>query len=283
MAAPYEAVILAAGRGDRLSVETDRRPKSILPIGPRSLADATETSFLERQVRLLREAGVERVVVVVGYLREVMEPLIRSWDLGVTLVVNPTPEIKTSGSLHSFQFAIREGGVLKGTHQTLLLDADIVYHRAVLKGFLKAPEASSLLVCDRYETSQEEVLVYGSLPAPTFLAKGLDTELTGGARCLGEATGIVKFAPADHGVVRKATNWLLGDPDAPEGTLAHRGFGPARRATEHEELTQHMMRIARMRGVAFSGDELPFMEVDNPDEYKRLREELYPALLEMEA
>ncbi|MCA9603883.1 MAG: NTP transferase domain-containing protein, partial [Myxococcales bacterium] len=70
MAAPYQAVILAAGRGDRLSEKTDLTPKSILPIGPRSLADRTETSFLERQVRLLKAAGVDHVVVVIGYLRE---------------------------------------------------------------------------------------------------------------------------------------------------------------------------------------------------------------------
>ena len=36
MSAPYQAVILAAGRGSRLSQETDARPKALLPIGPRA-------------------------------------------------------------------------------------------------------------------------------------------------------------------------------------------------------------------------------------------------------
>ena len=49
MSAPYEAIILAAGRGSRLGGRTGAWPKALLPIGPRSKADDTETSFLRRQ------------------------------------------------------------------------------------------------------------------------------------------------------------------------------------------------------------------------------------------
>ena len=104
-----------------------------------------------------------------------------------------------------------------------------------------------------------------------------------GASCLGEFTGIVKFAPSDHAFSRQILDWLLGNPDAPEDSLEYRGFGPARRATEHEELSGRLMRSDRMRVLTFSGEELPFVEVDTPEEYSRLRTELYPRLLAMEA
>ena len=107
MNAPYEAVILAAGRGSRLGDDTEARPNALLPLGPRAPDDPTETSFLRRQVELLRSFGVERVVVVVGYLRESIAAAIKSWALAVSLVVNPTPDIGISGSLHSFQLAVR--------------------------------------------------------------------------------------------------------------------------------------------------------------------------------
>lgn len=284
MSAPFQAVILAAGRGSRLTQETDARPKALLPIGPRAEDDPAETSFLQRQVELLQLLGVEQVVVVIGYLRKLMEAEIRRWAPSVQLVVNPTAQIETSGSLHSFQFAARSPyGVLDGRHQTLLMDADIVYHRDVLRRILQAPEVSTVLVCDRHQASNEEVLVYGTAERPLFIGKGLTSELVAGAPCLGEATGIVKLAPQDHALARRTMDWLLGDPDAPAGSLEHKGFGPARRATEHEELAERLMRCGRICALCFAAEELPFLEVDTADEYRALRTELYPRLLAMEA
>jgi len=172
--------------------------------------------------------------------------------------------------------------VLDGAHETLLVDADIVYHRDVLHRLLEAPERSALLVCNRTCSDNEEVLVYGTPERPRFLGKGLTPALVQGAACLGEAVGIVKFAPADHELARRTIDWMLGNPDAPPDSAAYKGFGPARRATEHEELTQRFMHYGRIECVSF-GAELPFMEVDTAEEYAVLRETFYPRLLELEA
>jgi choline kinase len=283
MAAPYQAVILAAGRGSRLHEHTHDIPKALLPIGPRSLTDSSETCFLRRQIEILLRLGVEEIVVVVGSLKEQVIDAVAAWKLPVSLVVNPTPDIATSGSLHSFQFAVRSPHrVLDGRTQTLLMDADIVYHADALARLLDAPEQSSLLVCDRYTDDGEEVLAFGSLEHPRFLAKALTPNLVAGEPCLGEAAGIVKFVPADHALARETIDWMLGNPDAPEGSARYRGYGPARRATEHEELTQRFMRYRRMRCVRF-GAEIPFMECDDAREYKIVRESFYPDLLAKEA
>jgi choline kinase len=283
MSARYEAVILAAGRGSRLAEHTRELPKALLPIGPRSLSDPTETCFLRRQIELLLRAGVESVVVVVGTLREQIEAAVADWRLPVTLVVNPTPDMGTSGSLHSFQFALRAGlGLSNGTRQTLLMDADIVYDARVLQALLDAPARTSTLVARRHKDGDDEqVLVYGTETAPRFLGKGLSPQLVGGAACLGEATGIVKLAPEDHGLARAALDWMLGDPGAPAGTRRHNGYGPARRATEHEELSQRLMLLGRMACVCFD-PVLPFMECDDAAEYRTVREQFYPALLQLE-
>src|SRR5436190_21532022 len=98
MAAPYQAVILAAGRGSRLHEHTHEIPKALLPIGPRALSDKTETNFLRRQVELLHSLGVTQIVVVVGCLKEQIIDAVTRWDVKVQPVVNPTPAIGTSGS-----------------------------------------------------------------------------------------------------------------------------------------------------------------------------------------
>lgn len=282
MTAPYQAVILAAGRGSRIAEETVDRPKSCLPIGPRRLGESEPTSFLRRQVELLRDFGVAPIVIVVGYCRERIYEELASWGPDVKTVLNPTPDIKTSGSLHSFQFAAySELGILDGRQQTLLMDADIVYHRDVLGRLLDSPEESALLVCRRYEQNLEEVLVFGSPDEPRFLGKGLSGDLVCDLPCLGEATGIVKFAPVDHPLVRRTIDWMVGDPTLDEESPRGKGFGPAKRATEHEELTQRFMHYGRMRAVVF-GEEIPFMEVDTPEEYALLRETVYPRILELE-
>ena len=53
------AVILAAGRGDRLRDVTGDRPKCLAPIGGCTL--------LERQIRSLRACGIETITVVAGF------------------------------------------------------------------------------------------------------------------------------------------------------------------------------------------------------------------------
>ncbi|MDD9946790.1 MAG: NTP transferase domain-containing protein [Myxococcales bacterium] len=279
----YQAVILAAGRGSRLSERTSEIPKALLPLGPHSLSDARETNFLKRQVDVLRDLGVDDIVVVVGTLGHMIEEEVKGWTEPVALVVNPTPDMATSGSLHSFQYAVRSPhGVLAGDKQTLLMDADIVYDRRALSLLLEAPPETSMLVAGRHAGDQEEVRVYGTLREPRFLGKGLTDTLVAGEPCLGEAAGIVKFAPADHALVRETVAWLLGDPDAPKDSPRYRGYGPARRATEHEELTQRFMRYRKMRCVCF-GEDIPFMECDNAEEYKRVREVFYPQLIGREA
>lgn len=58
------AIILAAGRGSRLGALTDERPKCLVPLAGQPL--------LYWQIRALREAGIERIVVVCGYRSELL-------------------------------------------------------------------------------------------------------------------------------------------------------------------------------------------------------------------
>ncbi len=59
-----EAIILAAGEGTRLRPLTYRRPKVLIPVAG--------SPFLDHQLHLLSSAGVRRVVLVVGHMKETL-------------------------------------------------------------------------------------------------------------------------------------------------------------------------------------------------------------------
>ena len=89
---PQCAVILAAGYGMRM-VPVSNTPKALLEVHGERL--------IERQIRQLHEAGVEKICVVIGYRKEQFEYLTDLY--GVDLVCNPDYAVKNN--LHSLALA----------------------------------------------------------------------------------------------------------------------------------------------------------------------------------
>jgi len=79
------AVVLAAGAGSRLGF----KPKGLICVNGEPL--------LRRQLRVLSEAGVNELVVVLGHYREHLMPLLADYD--VTAVVQPEDAHSQAASL----------------------------------------------------------------------------------------------------------------------------------------------------------------------------------------
>lgn len=76
------AVILAAGEGRRLRPITARRPKPMIPVA--------NTPILEYIVEAVADAGIDRIVLVVGYRRERIQTHFgdgAAWDVAIDYVV----------------------------------------------------------------------------------------------------------------------------------------------------------------------------------------------------
>jgi MurNAc alpha-1-phosphate uridylyltransferase len=107
------AMILAAGRGERLRPVTDSVPKSLLEIGGQAL--------LERHLRSLAEGGVETVVINLGWLGEQITERIGSGEeYGLNVVYSQEGDniLETGGGIH------RAMPVL-GADPFLVINADI--------------------------------------------------------------------------------------------------------------------------------------------------------------
>ena len=112
-----EAIILAGGKAERLGAAAGGWPKALVPIGGRPLA--------AYQVALLREAGVERVIVscAVGQ-EEIFESELAG--LRVEIVLAPEPEpLGRGGGLRFAARAREEEGDLFALNGDELLDIDL--------------------------------------------------------------------------------------------------------------------------------------------------------------
>jgi choline kinase len=132
MNSEFTAIILAAGKGTRLRPLTNERPKCMVAIAGKTI--------LERQVEVLNQLGIKKIIVVTGYLEEKIS------DLRIKKVHNP--EFDTTNMVYSLMCArdYLEGDVIVSY-------GDIVYSNNVLQKLMN--DDSDMVI-----TSDEEWLPY---------------------------------------------------------------------------------------------------------------------------
>jgi len=88
------AMILAAGRGERLRPVTDKTPKAMVEVGGEKLVD--------RHLAMLARAGIENVVINLGWLGEQIVDHVESGDqFGLRVVYSPEYDnvLETGGGI----------------------------------------------------------------------------------------------------------------------------------------------------------------------------------------
>lgn len=123
------AVILAAGLGSRLRPITDDRPKCLAPLGGKTL--------LQRQIDVLRQAGIEDITAVVGYRRDAIAVP------GLKMVVNDRYE--TTNMVASLFCA---ESLFAGDRDVLVVYGDTVFERVVLDAVLRT-DGDVVMAADR--------------------------------------------------------------------------------------------------------------------------------------
>src|ERR1700760_1212629 len=104
MRSQMRAIILAAGRGNRLQqTEEQQMPKCLLAFDGHTL--------LERHLRLLKAAGVEDIVLAPGFRHEMVEAHIDSlrWSPRPQVVLNERFELGSVLTVHTVSEAMTRG------------------------------------------------------------------------------------------------------------------------------------------------------------------------------
>ncbi len=236
------AVILAAGMGARLKGRTKFTPKSFVRLGDKTI--------LEESILRLLDVGIQRIVIVTGYLSEQFEPLKARYGGKVELVHNP--HFADSGTLYSLSCA-RE----LVEESFLLLEADLVYERRALTTCLEHPSDNVLLVAGFSNTSDEYFVESrnGDLLTISRNRESL------GAEVRGEMVGICKISYS-------LFSQMLPTSDYRFQTTRHLGY-------EMDGL------ISAARDMPISCpvvDDLVWCEIDDETQYAHARDNIYPVV-----
>lgn len=232
-----QAIILAAGVGQRLLPYTKDIPKCLLDVGNKTI--------LEYQVETLFSQGIERVSVVTGYCSEKIRVV-----LGTSVDYIHNPDFETTSSMYSLWLAraVAEEGFV-------VLNADVLFHSNILKSLLESPHPDALAVDPDAILDEESMKVL--LRGERVLGLSKDFR-----QADAENVGMIKFSPRGSKILFVKIEELL------------------RQGLRKVMVPYAVNAIASAYPLAaVSVHELPWIEIDFPDDYERARKTVYPAIL----
>jgi len=140
------AVILAAGVGRRLRPLTDTVPKCFVEVGGKPL--------LLHQLDVLVSCGIKKIVLVVGYRRELVEKRIGKCYRGVPLEYVVNDDYSTTNNIYSLWLA--KDHLLED--DVVLLECDVIFDRELLIRLLEQDRDAVVLV-DRFQLGMDGTVV----------------------------------------------------------------------------------------------------------------------------
>lgn len=237
-----KAIILAAGKGTRLN-GVELKPKCLFEVGGATL--------LQRQMSALEEAGIDEVVLVLGFEAERIK---RHCGPKVQFVTNE--RFGETSSLYSLWLAKEHL-----TDGFVVLNCDVLFHPELLARLLTAPHADALLVdfVDKQnnQLGDEEMKVKVSEGRVVDISKRMNP-----AEADGENVGVVKFSPDGARRLIAEMDRLIssGECDRDWAPRAFREFA------------------LRYPLYAISTEDYPWIEIDFPEDFRRAQEEVFPRI-----
>ena len=241
------AVILVAGRAQRLAPLTDRTHKALLPVGGRPI--------LAWMLEALHTAGIRRTVLVVGHCADQVLDLAAHGPDGMTIESRHNPEYAKGSALSLY--AARD--VLG--RPTLIMDADVVFPSEFLVRLLGSVEPNAFLIDEDFHDTGEEVKIYVQAGRVIALGKKVVPEAWD---AIGEGIGFFKCGP-DAGRVLVA--------------LLEQVIAESNGACEYEDALHLLVGRERVGALGIGG--LPWTEVDFAADLHHARTVVFPRIAQL--
>lgn len=248
------AVILAAGMGRRLGAGYRGLPKCLLEFGGKSL--------LRRHIEILKQFGVEEIVVGVGYEARRVEEELAAIGVGgdVEIQYNPHYEKGSVVTLWNLRESLCRGG------DVLLMDADMLFDHRLLDRLLGSPHRNCLLLDRNLEVDEE--------PVKLCIRGGVAVEL----RKQVGASDNYDYCGEMAGLVG-----LSGDGARQLVSIAQGYVRGGDTEQDYEEVLRDML-LSESGNLGFEDcTGLPWIEIDFANDVDRARKEVLPQLRDSDA
>jgi choline kinase len=246
--ADHVAIILAAGYGRRLADSHD---------GPKVLLNFDGRSLLERRLRTLEACGVGAVSITVGYDADKIRAAVDRIAPGLDVRYVENPRFR-EGSLLSL---LVQRDVLKSGRPVLVMDGDVLHDTRMIDRLLDGAGEVVLLVDPELEPGDEPVKV--CFRGETIVDFRKQPEHAYDRH--GESVGFFRFSPD---MAARLGSQCQALADAGGGML------------EYEEAIRELILEDPTRFSAEDVGDLPWTEIDFPEDVERARDIILPQLVD---
>ena len=134
-----QAVILAAGIGKRLKALTQNNTKCMVEVNG--------VSLIHRMLQQLEKQQLSRIIIVVGYEKQVLIDYIKTLDIKTPIIFVDNPIYNKTNNIYSL--ALAKDYLCE--QDTLLFESDLIFDDDVIGELINDPQDALVLV-DKYES-----------------------------------------------------------------------------------------------------------------------------------
>lgn len=237
----HQLIILAAGRGLRLSTLAQARPKSLLEI--------EDTPILGHSLAILGRRGFRKLTLVVGYLRQQIEAAFGPRYAGIEIdyVENPL----FAESEHGWSLYCARDSWRREQRPVVFMDADNLYDPMMIDRMMSCDFENVMLVDQRlHADDRDDELVLGEQNIVTGLRRG-------------RRGGFENFAGGFVGINRFSSKFMGSLFDYMDEFFEARG-----RMQKYERVFDAFINDTGARAHYLEVGDLPWVNVNHASDYE---------------
>lgn len=190
-----KAILISAGKGERLYPLTKNTPKSLLEVGK-------GLTLLETQIHSLVENNIKDITIIVGYKAEQIEAKIKDYQskLNITTVFNPF--FDCSNNLVSVWMARH-----LMDSEFITINGDDIFSPEVIENLLKSDKDITMVIDEKNSYDDDDMKVHHVDGFVLEVSKTIPPE-----KANGESVGIIKFSNNGPKIYRSVLDEMVRDP-----------------------------------------------------------------------
>lgn len=177
------AILLVAGYGSRISALT-QNPKCLLQVG--------KSTLLQRHMSLFKTCGIENVIIVVGYKKELILTHVQPFQDQLNITICDNSEYEKKGNIYSLYMGLKQAQT-----DAIIFDGDLMYTTDILSRYLHDEAGDSLIVGHGSKDDIESTKVLHNTQNQVQLLvdkRSITDEEISQYSFLGEAMGMIKIS-----------------------------------------------------------------------------------------